>query len=388
MYLHALKEHEMANKPEVIIIGGGAAGCAAAYNLSLSGIKCAVIEREAIGSQASGYAAGGLNPLEGTNIPGPLGALAMESYALHKALWESLKDSTSIDYQWRLINLLKVCFDDSEASDLTEIHARFNGFPDDTFSADWLTDRNLQNLEPRISPESSSGLLVKGNATVNSYQYTLALAKAAEKMGTSFINGTVTGIQRQNNLVTAVELDGEYIHCETLVIATGPWSQDAAHWLGTQIPVSPLKGEILRLELTGTPLKYDFSGGGGSIYSKPDGQIWCGSTEEWKGFDKELTESAKALIMKGATKLIPDLSDSTLVLHTACLRPVTPDWLPIIGPAPLWDNVFLATGAGKKGILLSPAIGKSISDLITKGATDLSIDCCRPDRTVTEYVSK
>ena len=377
----------MTDKPEVIIIGGGAAGCATAYNLSLSGIKCAVIEREGIGSQASGYAAGGLNPLEGTNIPGPLGALAMESYTLHKTLRESLKESTNIDYQWRLINLLKVCFDDSASPDLPEIHARFNEFPDASFSAEWLNDQELRNLEPRISPESESGLLVNGNATVNSYQYTLALANAAENLGASFINGAVTGIHRRNNLATGVELDGQYIPCGTLVIATGPWSQDASNWLGIEIPVSPLKGEILRLESDALPLKYDFSGGGGSIYSKPDGQIWCGSTEEWKGFDKESTESAKASIMEGATKLIPDLLDSTLVLHTACLRPVTPDWLPIIGPAPLWDNVFLATGAGKKGILLSPAIGKSISDLITQGTTELSIDSCQPDRIATGYVS-
>ena len=171
------------------------------------------------------------------------------------------------------------------------------------------------------------------------------------------------------------------------MIATGPWSQDASHWLGTEIPVSPLKGEILRLKSNALPLKHDFSGGGGSIYSKPVGQIWCGSTEEWKGFDKELTECAKTSIMAGATKLIPDLLNSTVALHTACLRPVTPDWLPIIGPAPLWDNVFLATGAGKKGILLSPAIGKSISDLITQGTTELSIESCQPDRIATGYVS-
>ena len=135
------------------------------------------------------------------------------------------------------------------------------------------------------------------------------------------------------------------------------------------------------------PLQYDFSGGGGSIYSKPNGLIWCGSTEEWKGFSKDLTESAKSSIMKGATTLIPQLADAALVLHTACLRPVTPDWLPIIGPAPSWGNVFLATGAGKKGILLSPAIGKSIADLITTGATALSINSCLPDRGFTEYVS-
>ena len=370
----------MANNPEVVIIGGGAAGCATAYNLSLAGIRCTVIEREGVGTQASGYAAGGLNPLEGTNIPGPLGHLAMESYLLHSDLWEPLKESTGIDYEWRRIELIKVCFDHSERPDLRETHQRFNELANKDFSADWLTAQELQELEPRIAPESSSGLLVNGNASVNSYQYTLALAKAAENMGVSFISGSVTGIQLQNDRVTAVKLDSATIPCETLVIATGPWSQDAENWLGTQIPVSPLKGEILRLELPGTALQYDFSGGGGSIYSKPDGQIWCGSTEEWKGFSKDLTESAKLSIMKGATTLIPRLADATLVLHTACLRPVTPDWLPIIGPAPSWSNVFLATGAGKKGILLSPAIGKSISDLITEGKTSLSIDSCLPDR--------
>ena len=377
----------MANNPEVVIIGAGAAGCATAYNLSLSGIRCTVIEREGVGSQASGYAAGGLNPLEGTNIPGPLGPLAMESYLLHSDLWESLKESTEIDYEWRPIKLIKVCFDYSELSDLNETHQRFNECPNEGFSADWLTAQELQELEPRISSKSLSGLLVQGNVSVNSYQYTLALAKAAKDMGASFVSGTVTGLHRQNNRVSGVELDNQSIHCETLVIATGPWSQDAEHWLGTQIPVSPLKGEILRLEMDNTTLQYDFSGGRGSIYSKSNGQIWCGSTEEWKGFSKDLTESAKSSIMKGATTLIPELANATLVLHTACLRPVTPDWLPIIGPAPSWGNVFLATGAGKKGILLSPAIGKSIADLITKGETSLSINNCSPDRGFTEFVT-
>ena len=57
---------------DVVIVGGGVAGCAVAYYLSLAGVKATVIEREGIGSQASGFSAGGLNPMEGTHIPGPL----------------------------------------------------------------------------------------------------------------------------------------------------------------------------------------------------------------------------------------------------------------------------------------------------------------------------
>ena len=77
---------------------------------------------------------------------------------------------------------------------------------------------------------------------------------------------------------------------------------------------------------------------------------------------------------------MPAIADAELVMHTACLRPVTPDWLPIIGRAHGHRNAWLATGAGKKGILLAPAIGKSIADLITTGGTALPIANFAPER--------
>ena len=84
--------------------------------------------------------------------------------------------------------------------------------------------------------------------------------------------------------------------------------------------------------------------------------------------------------MKGATKLMPFLKDAEVAKHTACLRPLTPDWLPIVGAAPGWDNAYLATGAGKKGILLAPAIGKATADIITSGKTNIPLDGFAPER--------
>ena len=52
----------MAQSSEVVIVGGGVAGCATAYFLSLAGVKATVIEREGISSQASGFSAGGSTP--------------------------------------------------------------------------------------------------------------------------------------------------------------------------------------------------------------------------------------------------------------------------------------------------------------------------------------
>ena len=78
--------------------------------------------------------------------------------------------------------------------------------------------------------------------------------------------------------------------------------------------------------------------------------------------------------------ILNDLSESKIVNQTACLRPIAPDLRPIIGKLPEWDNVFLATGAGKKGILISPIIGSSTSDIVLTGNTHLPIEWASPQR--------
>ena len=77
----------MVETSEAVIVGGGAAGCAVAYYLVRSGVKATVVEGQGVASQGSGYAAGGLNPLQGAGIPGPLGPFAWESFQMHFNLW-------------------------------------------------------------------------------------------------------------------------------------------------------------------------------------------------------------------------------------------------------------------------------------------------------------
>ena len=368
----------MPESSDVVIVGGGAAGCSVAYHLALAGVKSTIVEGQGVATQASGFSAGGLNPLQGSGIPGPLGPLAMESYLMHLELFDQLQYDSGIDYDGRIISLLKVAFDEEELTELQETDDVFA--PVDGFDARWLDTREVLELEPRVSPKIIRGLVARGNAAMDSYKYTLALLQSAEKMGAAIRSGTVAGLETENNRVTEVRLGDDTISCGQVVLAMGPWSRRAEAWLDAYIPVDPLKGEILRTELSGPPLNHDLSGGGGSLHPKPDGLVWCGTTEEWKGFDKETTASSRRSILEGAVRLVPDMADAHLSLQTACLRPVTPDWLPIIGRVPGWDNVYLATGAGKKGILLSPGIGKSVADLMTQGETSLSIGPFDPSR--------
>ncbi len=364
---------------DVVIVGGGAAGCAASYYLAKAGVKSTIIERDGIAANASGYSAGGLNPLEGAGIPGPLGPLAIRSYRMHADLAPELTELSGVDFGYKVISSVRIVFDESEMAEMQTTHDTFES-ADDDFSAEWLDSSQLREIEPRISNDAIRALDTRGNAILSSHRYTLALAKSAEAMGAKVVSGTVTGVRTSSGRISAVLTDSGEIPCDAVVFATGPWAGQVEEWLGVHVPIEPFKGEILRMKLDGPKLDRDFHSADVDLNHREDGQIWIGATEERVGFDRNPSEKARVESLRLAKNLMPAMKDAELVLHTACLRPLSPDWMPIIGNAPGWDNAYLATGAGKKGILISPGMGKAVADLITNGATDMPIEGFEPER--------
>ena len=369
----------MGNSREVVIVGGGAMGCAVAYHLAKEGVGATIVEREGVGSQASGYSAGGLNPLQGSGIPGPLAPLALDSFRMHVESWDQLRVESGLDFRPQMVSMVRAAFEESELPQLEETLDIFQAAKG--FSADLVEPEYLYSLEPRLAQGILRGLHIEGNAAVDSLLYTVALSKAAEKLGAAVRLGAVIGFEKAGERVTSVLLEDGEISCDSVVVAAGPWSAQAGRWLGTPIPVEPLKGEILRMEAPGSaPLTHDFAWGSVSLHPRPGGQVWVSSTEEWCGFDRRPSKSARRGLLGEAVKLMPGIVEAVLVKHTACLRPVPPDWLPIIGRAPGWRNVYLATGGAKKGILISPGTGKAVADLITLGSTQVPIGHFAPER--------
>lgn len=367
------------NTSDVVIVGGGAAGCAVAYYLGLAGVPSTIVEREGIAAYASGYSAGGLNPLEGAGIPGRLGPLAMDSFRMHKDIWDDLIERSGIDFHPEIISSIRVAFNGFELDAMRTSQQIFDR-ADSDFSGEWLDSSQLRELEPRIAEQAFWALDARGNAVLSSERYTQALAGAAETLGSSVVAAEVTGIDTDGERVTSVETSQGSIACGSVVFATGPWSAQVGDWLGVNVPVEPYKGEILRTTLPSGPVPADLQGGGISLNRRENGQVWIGATEENRGFDLEPSDEARATLMQGAVRLMPAMADAEIVLHTACLRPLSPDWMPIVGGAPGWANAYLATGAGKKGILLSPGLGKAVADLITEGSTGLPVDEFKVDR--------
>lgn len=367
----------MSRTVEVAILGGGIVGCAAAYYLAREGMDVAVIERDGIGNAASGYALGLLNPLVGNGIPGPLSSFADTAFTEHVQLWSRLEEESGIDFHGRMMPHLQLALDDEDVLSLSEEVTRWNNA--DGFSARWLDASDVLALEPRIREDILGAAWLEDIGMVDSHLLTRALVEADTRSSARVIEDHVVGFESSNNRVTTVKTAQGKIECGTVVVAMGPWSGVVGEWLGSNVPVAPFKGQIVRLEGLTPPLKYHVAHSG-AIVQKADGMVWVASTEEEAGFDLSTTGEARESLLHQVARFLPSIMDARLVMQTACLRPRTPDGMPVLGKTPGFENVYIATGAEKKGILFGPVMGKVIADLIVRKSTSLQINGFEPER--------
>ncbi len=347
----------MAVGADVIIIGGGVVGCSAAYYLAREGVSVALFEKDSVASHASGFAFGGVIKVLGEKTWDVCGQLSLYSERLHFELGESLEDESGVDTGYRRVPHVSLALTEAEAQSYRrEYLLRAD---DHSIDVRWLSYGELSHIEPRISPDLDGGLYVGEAYDVEPYRFTLALWQAAERRGASLHNREVTSLNRSGDRVTGVRAGGESFDAGAVIIAAGPWSGGAL----TQLPISPLKGQIVRLRAPGPPVNVSLWWNGDYATSKTDGLVWAGTTEENAGFDDSPTDEGRDAIIASVVRVLPYLENAELVRQTACLRPVTPDGLPIIGPVPCLEGVFASTGAGRNGIQLGPAMGRAAADL-------------------------
>ena len=157
---------------------------------------------------------------------------------------------------------------------------------------------------------------------------------------------------------------GDEFEADSIVVAAGPWSSSLLLNLGINAPVTPLKGQILRLDAPGPPLKVSLWWDTDYATTKPDGLLWVGTTEEKVGYDDRTTSAARDRIIRSAVEILPYLDDAELVQQTACLRPMTLDRLPIIEAVSEPQGLIIITGGGRNGILLGPSMGLAAANFV------------------------
>jgi glycine oxidase len=337
--------------------------------LARQGLKTTLLEADALGSHASGFAFGEMGALEGAGIPEPLLAFSVWSLRRHQPLAEELKEVSGVDSKFQVCARLKLAFEDQEVRDHRQDMAwqrKVKGF-----KVEWLDPDEVIRIEPMVNPDCLGAVYVQGAASVEPYRHTLAAAQAAEKLGVEIVLRRVTGLLAEADRCLGVTFTNGSMKAGAVVLAMGPWTQGASAWCRFNIPVIPLKGQILRLKHDGQQIRTSLHWGGSYVVSKPDGLTWAGTTEELVGFDEETTPAARDKIMGDLLKMTPALADATLVRQTACLRPLSSDGLPIVGRAPGWRNLYLGTGAGRKGILWSTGMSQGLADLVLGRRSDV-----------------
>ncbi len=357
-----------SNGADVVICGGGVIGAAIAYYLGKRGVAAVIVEADGVASGASGAAAGLLSPPNLQQSRGSMAELIRTSFDMHATLAETLPGESGVEYEYAPSPRLSLAETEGEAVGLRREAdvMRAAGLP-----GRWLSPREVRERCPWLDRPLLGALEGEPSAQLDAYKYTLALITAAERMGARVRNGRVSRIEVDAGRATGVRIGDRLIATDSVIVAMGPWSADAGSWLGCPLPVEPLKGQIVRLRpakplpLIGFTDQHD-----DYVLPKRSGLVYLGTTMERVGFDPAPTLEARDRILAIGARFSSILEAAEVIEQTACLRPLSPDDLPIMGAVPGVDGAYVATGHGRKGILLSTASGKAMADLIVEGRTD------------------
>jgi glycine oxidase len=204
---------------------------------------------------------------------------------------------------------------------------------------------------------------------VDNRKLTLALAQAARQSGVQiWEDAPVQRIICEGNKISYIESAAGRVRAEKVLLCAGAWSGQIEGLPEDSLPpVRPVAGQMLALRPCG--------GVDRVIYAKPDiyliprrdGRLVLGSSVEELGFTKRTTAEHAERKWREACSIVPALKDSKVVEHWCGFRPAAPDELPILGQSEI-ENLYMATGHHRNGILLAPATAELISRNILNDA--------------------
>ena len=355
----------MTRQAEIVICGAGVVGASVAYFLALRGIRALVVERERVAFGASGTAAGLLSPIAPSERGTPGGMLLARSMELHRELAERLDGARRYDYA-----PMESVVAARDEADLLALRGGWGDKVETAGSASEWLDRPVSGF-----------VRAEGAAQLDPGKFTATLLDEACALGAELVTGDVQGLRTEGGATSAVIVSAETIETPQLVVAMGPWSKEADGWLRTPLPVTPLKGQILRYRIEGAPSGGFSTMDGNYAVRKPTGVVYAGTTEEEADFDLSSTSEARGEIEAWTQSVSSVFDGAEPFEQTACLRPLSPDGLPLIGRAPAIEGAYVATGHGRKGIMLSTATGEALAELIATGAcTTLDLGPFDPGR--------
>jgi D-amino-acid dehydrogenase len=370
----------------VLVVGAGAIGAAAAYELARRGARVTVVERSTTPSGCSYGNAGLICPSHAEALANPaairdglrwigrrdspfrlhprlalvpwlarfgaaalpgrsatatarLRALADRSLALHQELAEALPTS------FARRGILSVFEHGGEPGMLTAAEAR--------------------ELEPALSPDLAGAIFHPDEAHCDPSAFVDALLAGAREHGAEIRTGVeILRLRRTNGAIRGIDTTDGPLDAGTVVLAAGTWTRELAHGIGVHVPLEAAKGYHVEVDTdalqAGIPIYMEEA----RVIATPlGGRLRLAGTLELAGMDQRVDHVRLASLVHAARRTLV-LPHERVAKVWRGLRPCAPDGLPIIGRVDGVENLVLATAHAMLGITLAPVTGEIVAGLV------------------------
>ncbi|MGH3505013.1 MAG: NAD(P)/FAD-dependent oxidoreductase [Nocardioidaceae bacterium] len=345
----------------VVVIGGGVVGLSTAYHLAAAGVSDVVLlDQGPLGSGSTSKAAGGVRAQFSDAVNIQLGARSLETFAHFDAQFGQEIDLHQVGYLFLL----------DTADDVDEFERSVALQNDVGVPSRMLSVCEARRLSPLVNVD---GLVAAAYSPTDGHctpeSVVLGYASAARRMGARLLPGcAATGIEHSDGHLVAVTTSAGRVETDTVICAAGAWSRQVGEWVGVDLPVQPLRRQIVVTEPTPevdphTPFTIDFDS---SMYFHREGPgllIGMSDPDETYGFRLGTSGAWLPRLGEVLQRRAPALAEVGIASGWAGLYEMTPDHNALIGESLRVGRFLYATGFSGHGFLMGPAVGEVMRDL-------------------------
>jgi D-amino-acid dehydrogenase len=230
---------------------------------------------------------------------------------------------------------------------------------------DVLDAAALRSREPSLSDRVIGGLYVADESYVRPEELSRGLVEYLRARDVDIREGSEVRNLRRANGRWLVETAGEAVHADRVVVAAGAWSPLLLSRLGIRLSFEAAKGYSVTAVGSGTVPRHALYLAEAKVGGSPFGEhVRFAGSFDLTGVDSSLRRRRIGSIIRSAVPYLRDWRPEATELEWAGLRPYPADNLPLLGPAPGLDGLFVATGHGRMGITMAPATGEAVREMV------------------------